>query len=146
MNRPMYESSRDRANERSTIESYCRAHGDRVHALKMPVAYQIDWGVFHDDSLLCWAECKRRNVPKNAYATFMVSLHKYMAGMDLSRVSGKPFLLIVEWNDGIGAHVCDGRAGRDIRPGGRRDRGDWQDIEPVVHIPVEYFFEVPKHG
>lgn len=145
MNRPMYESSRDRANEQRAIEAYCQSHGERVHAVKLPMAYTVDWGIFHDDSLICWAECKRRFNPKNRYETILLSCRKYLTGLDLGRLSGKPFLLVVEWDDSLGYHVCDGRAARDIRVGGRRDRGDWQDIEPVVHIPVKDFLELPKH-
>jgi hypothetical protein len=31
----------------------------------------------------------------------------------------------------------------EIREGGRRDRGDEDDIEPVVLIPIEKFKQVP---
>ena len=27
----------------------------------------------------------------------------------------------------------------DAKIGGRKDRGDWQDIEPVIHIPISEF-------
>lgn len=145
MNRPMYESSRDRANEQRAIEAYCQAHGERVHAIKLPMAYTVDWGIFHDDSLICWAECKRRFNPKNRYETILLSCRKYLTGLDLGRLSGKPFVLIVEWDDSLGFHVCDGTAVKDIRVGGRRDRGDWQGVEPVVHIPISKFYEVAKH-
>ena len=145
MNRPMYESSRDRANEQRAIEAYCRSHSERVHAVKLPIVYAVDWGIFHDDNLICWAECKRRFNERARYETILLSCRKYLAGMDLCRISGKPFLLVVQWNDFLGTHVCDGKAAKDIRVGGRRDRGDWQDVEPVVHIPVSSFFEVPKN-
>jgi hypothetical protein len=146
VSRPYYERDRDLANEQKIVEACCRASGKSLHAVKLPLSYTVDWGIFHDDSLLLWAEGKRRFNERKLYPTFILSCRKYLSGMDLGRISGKPFVLIVEWNDGIFRHVCDGTATRDIRVGGRRDRGDWQDIEPVVHIPVEQFTEVRQHG
>jgi len=31
-----------------------------------------------------------------------------------------------------------------VRVGGRKDRNDWQDIEPVTHIPISEFKDVIK--
>jgi len=67
----------------------------------------------------------------------MLSLNKIIHGMELARATDKPFLVVVEWNDMVGWHKVE--KVHSIRMGGRVDRGDWQDIEPVVHIPVTDF-------
>jgi len=45
---------------------------------------------------------------------------------------------VVKWNDMVG-YVCMSEIDMDIQVGGRRDRGDAQDIEPVCMIPVKNF-------
>ena len=60
-----------------------------------------------------------------------------MTAKSIKRDTGLDALIIVEWEDCIGYTQLDGDW--IIKTGGRVDRNDWQDIEPVVHIPVTEF-------
>jgi hypothetical protein len=70
----------------------------------------------------------------------MLSLAKIIHGMELARATEKPFLVVVEWNDVVGWHKVE--KVHSIRMGGRVDRGDWQDMEPVVDIPTSEFKKI----
>tara|TARA_R110002020_G_scaffold276042_2_gene491254 strand:- start:18565 stop:18852 length:288 start_codon:yes stop_codon:yes gene_type:complete len=55
---------------------------------------------------------------------------------------GQSFL-IVRWSDVDGIHHVNAHKSATsdykIAWGGRRDRDDWQDIEPTIHIPIDDF-------
>ena len=120
------------------MDRFCFAFGGEK--AKLPVQYRIDWGVVQDKGVVAWAECKRRYHGRGKYPTLLLSLKKYMSGIALARHTNKPFVIVVEWDDG----VFWSKTGptHDIRMGGRSDRGDWQDQEPCVFIPTSNFKEV----
>ena len=74
------------------------------------------------------------------YETWYVSLNKVMKGMEFRRAGVRPFFA-VSWPDGI-FQIELINPPKDIRLGGRKDRGDWQDMEPVAHFPVADFRRV----
>jgi hypothetical protein len=54
-----------------------------------------------------------------------------------------PFSFIVQWDDRMAYwDMPIGWVAGDVRWGGRSDRGDDQDAEPVEHIPVGEFRNV----
>ena len=69
-----------------------------------------------------------------------------MAGMELSRYTGFPFILVVRFSNSLRYHVFDERNNYSIALGGRSPRNvrDSADIEPIIHIPVELFENVPE--
>jgi hypothetical protein len=108
---------------------------------KLPRAYHVDWMLTKRGEAKAFAELKCRNNPRSQYPTLMLSMHKWMHGKAMAQEIGGKFLVIVKWSDGIFYHTqgwCDVTYG----VGGRKDRGDSQDIEPVVHIPTDYFKRV----
>lgn len=135
--RPIYENAGTLAVEASTMRTACEAWG--ASAKKLASRYQIDWAVMATDGTMrAWAECKRRYHRFGQYDSLMVSLGKYREGRQLSLDTGMPFLLIIEWDDGIRWM----RASSDMPPigiGGREDRSDPDDIEPCVFVPIESF-------
>jgi hypothetical protein len=141
--RPLYESSKDLSNELrvSNILKNCWDVG----FLKLPMAYHVDWAVVRGTEIKAFAEFKRRHNPKDRYPTFMISLNKFKNGRGLGQEIGVPFLIIVEWNDGL--YYCDTEAvARTYGFGGRSDRGDPQDKEPVVFIDTKAFCKVRKNA
>jgi hypothetical protein len=68
--------------------------------------------------------------------TYMLSQQKYQGLLSWAEYGLTPILL-VSWQDAIGyvRLPCP----HDIAVGGRRDRGDALDIEPVVHIKTSDF-------
>ena len=108
-----------------------------VRPVKLPLQYRVDWAIIKNGHLAGWVECKKRNVPRRQYATLLLSLNKVLHGLQLSQTTGLPFILLVEWSDCIGWQKITAVEGLSI--GGRIDRDDWQDVEPVCHFPTEGF-------
>jgi hypothetical protein len=141
--RPLYESSKDLSNELrvSKILKDCW----EADFVKLTMAYHVDWAVVRGSEIKAFAEFKRRHNPKDRYPTFMISLNKWKHGREIGKELGVPFLIIVEWDDGL--YYCDTEAvARTYGFGGRSDRGDSQDQEPVVFINTKAFYKVRKNA
>jgi len=140
MTRPMYETPADRGRELialKAIESFSRKRG-----VKLPITYRVDFAMEDRGEISSWIEVKCRNNTRNQYPTLSISLNKLMAGVALEERTKKPFFLVVHWEDFLGYIRINTLEGFKITMGGRTDRGDEQDKEPVVHIPVEQFKEL----
>ena len=136
--RPIYENGATLAAEEATIRRVADRWG--VTFQKLPIQYRVDWALIRDGKVACWCECKRRHNNKGKYPSLMLSLSKVTHGLELARQTGLPFLVVVEWDDALAYWKADRISG--VRLGGRVDRGDWQDVEPVVDIGIELFTEL----
>jgi hypothetical protein len=137
--RPLYESSKDLENEQSVAAALSQAWGCSLN--KLPMSYHVDWVLESEGKLCAFAELKCRNNPRSKYPTLMLSLNKWVRGCELAKYSGVPFILVVRWSDGLfWIKHTDTPITTGI--GGRHDRNDKQDIEPVVYINTEHFKEV----
>lgn len=138
MSRPLYETSGDRGREdgvRRLIERRWNCT-----ATKLPMQYHLDFGLYRGGELVAFAEVKCRKTPFANYPTYIISLSKVVAALDLSAAAGRvPALLVVNWADVVGWVNLAQAGDWKVRSGGRTDRGDWQDVEPVVEIPIEEF-------
>ena len=88
---------------------------------------------------VAWLEIKNRSNPIKQYPTFMLSMAKIMTAQQLSEASGLPSFVVVRWADAIGYTRIDSDDEYEldvayIGIGGRTDRNDAQDIEPLVYI------------
>lgn len=144
MIRPIYETSEHRAAERSTADLIASAY--RLNMIPMPLKTQVDYMGWSDERnrVRAFFEMKRRKVDRLRYETLMLSLHKVVAMDELERSTGIPVMLAVTWNDGTGLlRVSKVERPLDIEIGGRWDRNDPQDVEPVVHFDVNKFKMIP---
>lgn len=141
--RPLYESQQDLLRERAVADQLSRRWNCEIY--KMPVRYQIDWAMLRDGELKAFAELKIRNNEIGKYETFMISLGKWVFGNQLSVISGVPFFVVVKWSDGLFWHEA-GTAPVTITMGGRFDRNDSQDFEPVVHISTSAFKRISERN
>ena len=133
--RPFYESSEDIQREQSVAAAAAIRWG--CEARKLPKAYQLDWAFFRG-TLKAWCEIKCRNTAHAAYPTLLLSAHKWNDGLTFAERFSVPFILLIKWRDGIRYwEVTDIKP--EVQVGGRKDRGDAQDIEPCVHLPKELF-------
>lgn len=139
--RPMYESARDRENEAAVAAIL--APRWKSEAQKLPMAYYIDWLMMRGGKPVACMEVKCRNNPRAQYPTLMLSLAKWMHGLQFSELMGIPFLVAVQWTDGIFWHKA-GSFPVSFGFGGRKDRGDSQDMEPVVFIPTDAFVPLAR--
>ena len=137
MMRLIYETAKDIESEKDIANFLRETH--KLNCFKMPISYRIDWAVLSFlGKLQGFMELKVRNVSRNQYPTLMLSLGKCVTGCNLAQLTNTAFWVAVKWTDSFG--IC-----RVIQPlenvgiGGRMDRGDDADIEPVVYLPITEF-------
>tara|TARA_R110002020_G_scaffold363831_1_gene576134 strand:- start:250 stop:666 length:417 start_codon:yes stop_codon:yes gene_type:complete len=133
--RPTYETSEDLLNERGVIESFCNRFGFGFE--KMPKQYHLDYCVLKNNKVVGFCEVKVRTNNHNQYNTLLLSLSKVSAANGLKQASNINSILLVKWKDRSGYTYF--KNNWPVMVGGRKDRNDWQDIEPVVHIPIPEF-------
>ena len=136
MIRPTYETEKDIRSEKDVAVLLKETH--KLDCFKMPISYRIDWAVFTWGKLLGFMELKVRNVSRNQYPTLMLSLGKCVTGCNLAQFTNTAFWGAVKWTDSFG--ICRvGQPFENMGIGGRTDRGDAADIEPVVYLPITDF-------
>ena len=137
MTRPIYQSNRDLTNE-NKIKAIVEPKWE-CELKKLPFAYHIDWMALRKNNPLAFIEIKwRENLPINKYPEYMMSLNKLMKGKEYTKETNLPFILIVYFTEGayyLKQNDIEVRYGY----GGRFDRGDAQDVEPMVFIPIGAF-------
>lgn len=145
MSRPLYETPATLSLEAATANRICCAWG--IDLVKLPIRYNLDHLGFTKGTSqsVCWVEIKNRPGYSWDHITqlggYMLSYHKWQTGLMMMNET-LPFVLA----------VCDNQndlrclivrstigTGFPVRMGGRSDRSDDQDIEPVIIIPVEKF-------
>lgn len=104
-----------------------------------PPRYPIDISFVDNKIIKGFAEIRCRTVSSNEYKTFMISISKVMAANDLAKSSGLSVLLIVQWTDCIGWINLETVKPEFLAWGGRLDRQDVQDMEPVAHYLIKHF-------
>ena len=131
--RRLYETPADRAAEQVVIEALCKRW--ECEWWKLPLTYRLDYALTSSsDDLRAWLEVKCRGKKED----IKLSLHKVMAGLELTRVTGLPFLLAVAFGSEIYWRPIT-QEKMDVVMWGRVDRGDWQDTEPMVVFPLGTF-------
>ena len=142
--RLMYENLDTAVDEVEFFRSL-RKHRDYSNQTfrKLPLGYEIECAVEVDGKVVGFCEFKRRHNKRHRYPTLILSLRKYKQLISYSYFES-PAKLYVRWDDFDAVHVVrPQKITYDIEWGGRTDRGDWQDREPVVHIPGEHFDVLP---
>jgi len=138
--RPLYESPRDRANESDVAGGIARAWG--LAARKLPMQYRVDFALLDGDSVGAFLEVKDRSrYRSDAFPTLILSAAKYEAALSLTRAFGLPVFLAARWADRTGVRLIQPEKTLRLVLAGRRDRGDWQDMEPCVAIDVRGFVD-----
>ena len=134
--RPLYENDETKAKEQALGDIVARAW--KIKLQKVSIKYHVDCLAMRKDIAVAWVELRCRNNDMLQYPTFMISLAKVQGAKRLEEDTGLPVFLVVEWNYAIrytNLVHCDFTLGF----GGRNDMRDWQDQEPVCHIPLEEF-------
>ena len=93
-----------------------------------------------------FVECKHRNITWGDYPDVMLSLSKVQQAQSLLDASGLRSLFVVRATDRIFYTCLNDCAGQTnwVTFGGRTyNTRDAADVEPVMHIPINQFDEVP---
>lgn len=131
--RRLYETPSDLAAERVVIERLNARWS--CAAFKLPIAYRLDYALVDGKHIAAWAEIKCRGAK---YEEMHLSLHKWMAGLELSRSTHRPFILVYAFGDEVFWRSVENDK-PNIVIGGRTDRTDWQDTEPMAVFPLKDF-------
>jgi len=134
VSRPLYETSEDLGRERDVVANIEKRWS--CQAQKLPMRYKLDYALMRNGKVSAWAEIKCRG---QRYATYLISLDKVSAGLRLSEISSLPFLIVVRYDDGTYYCTVTKDLVYDIEWGGRKDRNDPEDQEPVLMIPMKFF-------
>lgn len=143
MSRPFYEKQVDRDNE-SRIASILSAHWMCL-IRKMKTACELDYSVERQGRLAAVMEIKCRNYTfdeLNNMGGLILSAHKWQAAKRWVETHHIDFLLVLGLRNGLFRMVVDKGQAWPILPlvtAGRHDRGDSQDIEPCVLVPMSMF-------
>ncbi len=132
--RTQYESDEDRFNEQKVM-SKVRRHWRLDGYRKLPKSYVVDFALIRKNEVIGFAEVKRRNVAFNKYPSIFISMHKIKAANDMNKL-GFHTALIVECNDATGYLLLNDPPCK-VTFGGRSDRGDHDDQEPMAHFSTD---------
>ena len=137
--RPFYQTGQDILNAQVAVDKLCEHI--KCDTIKLPFDAHADFMLAHNKRGRAIVRVKTRNNKRKAYSTYMLSLDKYTS---LGEWVGKGFtpILLVQWTDFLGCVILP--VEHTVSTGGRYDRGDPKDVEPVVLINVDKFENVEK--
>ena len=136
-----YDTTEANAKERALIERVVPKWG--VIAEKNPEFHKIDYSLAKKERgpIIGFVEVKCRDCNYEKYNTFFISLAKYMAACEMTKFTGIPVFILVEWLDQTKYVKVPCKTTR-ICMDGRKDRGNPDDYEPMIHIPITEFRSV----
>lgn len=142
--RPMYETAESLAKELK-VANYAGEKW-KCAMVKTPLRYCVDFMAIREGLVAAFVEIRCRNYSWekiNSWGGYMFSLGKYIESKAMSQATGIPFILIVETTTGLYHQIFktfDEKPA--VQLGGRTDRSDWQDMEPVVILPCSGFTQL----
>lgn len=131
------ETQKDRENEERIISTFAECRAMKHSKLEPPTKYVVDFVLLNGKRIRAVAEAKARDCEKSAWDTLLISAHKIMHGLSLAKVIGVPFLLVIEWHEGIYYRVILQDDKFPASFAGRTDRGIAGDVEPCLMIPID---------
>lgn len=127
-----YESSEDKRKEDEVAAAFAKAWGCDV--LRNKEYYDIDRTLTRDGVVKAFMEIKCRT---KKYASVFLSLNKWLMGRQMAKETGVPFIAAYGLPDGIYYYVTRSEDPHFVvKVTGRTDRGDSNDIQPAVEIPL----------
>ena len=137
MSRPIYETAENRQSESSAARIIEEKLGLTVVQNKR--LYPADYSFIKNGVVKGIGEIKVRKNPRFKYSTFFISADKITKCKAFSQEFGIPFFLFVWWSDGLYTINLTDKKPLHLAIGGRYDRGDSQDVEPMAHYdPADF--------
>tara|TARA_A100000172_G_scaffold69562_1_gene49661 strand:+ start:942 stop:1388 length:447 start_codon:yes stop_codon:yes gene_type:complete len=134
--RPVYEKQMDRDNEAELALIVTQKWKCQMSKMKDKSAF--DYAAIRSNEVMAFIEMKTRKTEMNKYPSYLISFTKVWKAKQLYQALHLPVFLLVKWADKIAftaLHNCKPK----VQIGGRKDRQDPSDIEPVAMIPLEDF-------
>lgn len=137
--RKIYETETDRQKE-FQVRQYLATAWDCDYEESPELSF-VDCKLTNPDgSIAALVEIKTRTNASTKYPTYMLSAHKWRNALHMANEYRVPFMLVVQFTDGI--YAAKIRNDYEIAKGGRTDRNDLMDIEDCVFIPMSDFRKV----
>ena len=147
MNRPLYETQQDKIAEARVAKKIADKWGCKP--IKLRPTYIVDYALISANGFVSFMEVKCRNYTMSEMdkmGGFMISLDKLAKGIQLARV-GKAYFTIAVSAKGViyyydikSDNMLDCHDGLSF--GGRTDRDDPQDVEPVALMKAGRFLKL----
>lgn len=140
-----YETAQDLEHELA-IKAAVESRG-KVRLVKLKKFSRVDFVMTEKNgNAIALCETKTRNHAKQQHETLFIDYNKMETAIYLCRhfyneATMKPldFILFIQFIDGIMFYKFNPEDRLTIKEGGRRDRNDRNDIQPLVHIPLKLF-------
>lgn len=137
--RKIYETELDRQKEAKVRQHLATAWN--CDYKESPELSSVDCKLLNPDgSVAALVEIKTRTNASTKYPTYMLSAHKWRNALHMANEYRVPFMLVVQFTDGI--YAAKIRTDYQIAKGGRTDRNDAMDIEDCIYIPMSDFRKV----
>lgn len=143
MKRPIYESQVDLTHE-NKMKTFLEGKWNCT-LNKLPYKYQLDWMAMRDKDPMAFVEFKHREkLSIDAWPRYMISLDKWMKAKQLCKEVEIPFIMVITFTEGTyyGVFAHNGLHDVTYGFGGRYDRGDAQDVEPMIYLPLKKFMKI----
>jgi hypothetical protein len=102
--------------------------------------YRVDFALLSGDAVEAFLEVKDRSrYRSDSFPTLILSAAKYEAASLMAATFGLPVFIAARWADRTGVSVIPQSRPPRLVLAGRKDRGDWQDMEPCVALDVRAF-------
>lgn len=146
--RQVHETYQDMQRERKVQERLCKyvarktkGDGGNVKVIPMPRMAGFDCIVTRRGLVVCISEIKIRTSGAGKYSKYLISVRKILELKNNAQAMNTTAILLVEFSD-CTMYVDITKlnlASIEIKSGGRKDRGDAEDIEPCFMIPMGKF-------
>lgn len=140
MSRPLYEKQADLDKERSLADKLSEKWNCQL--VKMPIKYHLDYAMLRDEKIVGFCEMKSPNYSLSdfkRFGGFFISLDKFMSANKLNSSTMLPCFIVLNASDGIWYASFHDAKLTAIKMKGRKDRKDWQDMEPCVVLDTDQF-------
>lgn len=140
MARPEYETQKDLDKEKSI--SQVLSDTWKCSLVKMPIKYHLDYAIVKDEKIVGFCELKSPNYALadfKRFGGFFISLDKFMSAKKMNESTGLPCMIVINATDGIWYTTFHDAKFISFKITGRKDRGDWQDMEPCIVLDTDQF-------
>jgi len=139
----IYQKPIDLTRETQLVREFVARLVRRCEMRKIGGYSELDFALVEpgDEGIYAFVEAKNRDYASTTFQTLMLSLHKWQALKRDGPHAEVGGILLVRWSDGVVGflHERDWPRALPARWGGRSDRGNPNDKEPVVDLPIAAF-------
>lgn len=145
MGRPRYATPQTEADQNALRDRFCKAYN--MTWTKNPDNQRINTSLFKPTAstgVVAYGEFRCRTNGYDTYPTYMLDRHTWGLLKLKFKTEGKPVVLVIGFSNGDYYTKITPELVQQVVAGvgGRHDRGDVKDVEPVVHIPIGMFKKV----